>query len=57
MIKALRIFSEKGVVQSRVVSMDENELSPGEVVIKVRYSGVNYKDALAGSGKGNILKG
>ena len=36
--------------------MDENELSPGDVTIRVRYSSVNFKDALAGSGKGKILK-
>ncbi|NLB15158.1 MAG: alcohol dehydrogenase catalytic domain-containing protein, partial [Gammaproteobacteria bacterium] len=32
------------------------ELSPGEVVIRAAYSSVNYKDALAGSGKGQILR-
>jgi len=56
MIKAFRIFSEEGKVKGRVVSMDENELSPGNVVIRVRYSGVNFKDALAGAGAGLILK-
>lgn len=33
-----------------------DELSSGEVVIKTAYSSVNYKDALAGSGKGRILR-
>lgn len=56
MIKAFRIFSENGKVKGRIVSMEENELSAGEVVIRVRYSGVNFKDALAGSGEGPILK-
>lgn len=56
MIKALRIFSEKSQVVSKVVSMNEKELSPGEVLIRVKYSGVNYKDALAGTGRGKILK-
>jgi acrylyl-CoA reductase (NADPH) len=31
-------------------------LAPGEVVIKAFYSSVNYKDALAGTGKGKILR-
>lgn len=31
-------------------------LSPGEVLIRAAYSSVNYKDALAGSGKGRILR-
>lgn len=56
MIKAFRIFSENDKIKAKVVSMDEKDLSPGEVVIRVRYSGVNYKDALAGTGKGRILK-
>lgn len=32
------------------------ELSPGEVVIRVHYSSVNYKDALAATGRGKILR-
>jgi putative YhdH/YhfP family quinone oxidoreductase len=31
-------------------------LSPGEVLIKTAYSSVNFKDALAGTGKGKILR-
>jgi putative YhdH/YhfP family quinone oxidoreductase len=33
-----------------------DELSPGEVTIRVHWSGINYKDALAGTGKGRILR-
>lgn len=33
-----------------------DDLSPGELVVRVAYSSVNYKDALAGTGKGRILK-
>ena len=36
------------------VSLDD--LSPGEVVIQTAYSSVNYKDALAGTGTGRILR-
>jgi NADPH2:quinone reductase len=56
MIRAFRVFNENNQIKGRLVSMDEKELTPGNVVIRVRYSGVNYKDALAGSGKGRILK-
>ncbi len=31
------------------------DLDPGEVVVRVAYSDVNYKDALAATGKGRIL--
>ena len=33
-----------------------NELSDGNVIIKAEYSGINYKDALALTGKGKILR-
>lgn len=36
--------------------MKLEELTPGEVVVEVHYSGVNYKDALAATGRGRILK-
>src|SRR6185437_12723974 len=53
MIRAFRIFSEK---EAKVTTMSESELTPGEVLVRVRYSGVNYKDALAGTGRGKILR-
>ncbi|MFO1364439.1 MAG: oxidoreductase [Burkholderiales bacterium] len=33
-----------------------DELDPGEVTIRVAYSGVNYKDALAATGAGRIIR-
>ena len=33
-----------------------DDLSPGDVTIRVHWSGINYKDALAGTGKGRILR-
>jgi acrylyl-CoA reductase (NADPH) len=36
--------------------MTLEDLSRGEVVIRVRWSGINYKDALAVTGRGKILK-
>ena len=33
-----------------------DQLSPGEVVIKAAFSSVNFKDALAGTGEGKILR-
>jgi acrylyl-CoA reductase (NADPH) len=32
------------------------DLSPGDVTIRVHWSGINYKDALAGTGRGRILR-
>ena len=36
--------------------MSIDDLSPGEILIRAAYSSVNYKDALAGTGKGKILR-
>ena len=54
--KALRIFNEDGKVASRIVDMTLDELDPGEVVIKAEYSSINYKDALAATGAGKIIR-
>ncbi|HEV2110768.1 MAG TPA: acryloyl-CoA reductase [Gammaproteobacteria bacterium] len=47
-------------IEKRVVARFErivlDDLAPGEVVVKVAYSSVNYKDALAATGKGKILR-
>ncbi|MBS0194302.1 MAG: acryloyl-CoA reductase [Proteobacteria bacterium] len=58
---AFRIHEDRDKDGSRVhragvedIALDD--LSPGELVVRVAYSSVNYKDALAGTGKGRILK-
>jgi NADPH2:quinone reductase len=53
---ALRIFSEEGKVGGRVTEMTLDELSPGEVVFRSAYSSVNYKDALAATGAGKVIR-
>lgn len=52
--KAFRIFDQAG--DARWVELALDDLSPGEVVIRVAYSSINYKDALAATGKGKILR-
>lgn len=54
--QALRIFNEDGKVQSRLVSMTLDELDAGEVVIRNAWSSINYKDALAATGAGRIIR-
>ncbi len=56
---ACRIYksgSENNKVSHRLEQMSLDDLRDGEVVVRVHYSGVNYKDALAATGKGAILK-
>lgn len=52
--RAFRIHDDKGKAGLEQVSLEE--LTPGEVVIKAAYSDINYKDALAATGKGKILR-
>lgn len=53
---AYRIFQEDKKVEGRLVRATLDELTPGDVVIKAAYSSVNYKDALAATGAGKILR-
>jgi acrylyl-CoA reductase (NADPH) len=43
-------------IRADFVDMTLDELDPGDVVVRVAYSDVNYKDALAATGKGKILR-
>jgi acrylyl-CoA reductase (NADPH) len=54
--RAFRVSEENGTVQGRVVQTTLDELSPGDVVIRAAYSSVNYKDALAATGAGKIMR-
>jgi acrylyl-CoA reductase (NADPH) len=54
--EAYRIFQENGEVEGRRVTVDLEELSPGDVVIETHYSSVNYKDALAPTTSGRIIR-
>ena len=55
-LKAYRIFEEDGKSAGRFVDMKLDELDPGDVLIKVAFSSVNFKDALAGTGAGKIIR-
>jgi len=54
--KAYRIYNVDGKVQARLVDTTLDELDPGEVVLKTAFSSVNYKDALAATGAGKIIR-
>jgi NADPH2:quinone reductase len=53
---ACRVFEAPGGVDARLVRMEPAELSAGGVVVRVLWSGINYKDALAVTGRGRIFK-
>jgi len=54
--KAFSIHSEGGRIAARYEPVTLDDLAPGEVVIRVGYSDINYKDALAATGAGKILR-
>lgn len=54
--RAFLIRQEEGKVVSGFAEMTEAELDPGDVTIRVAYSSVNYKDALAATGAGRIIR-
>jgi NADPH2:quinone reductase len=50
------VFEKDRQIAGRVVELGLEDLSPGDVVIKTAYSSVNYKDALAATGAGKIIR-
>jgi len=54
--KALLIEERDGKVVSGFTQLDESRLDKGDVVIRVAFSSVNYKDALAATGAGKIIR-
>ncbi len=54
--RAFRIHQEGGKIAPRLETISLDALADGEVLIKVRYSTINYKDALAATGAGKILR-
>jgi putative YhdH/YhfP family quinone oxidoreductase len=43
-------------IRAEFVDTTIDQLDPGDVLVRVAYSSVNYKDALAATGKGKILR-
>lgn len=54
--KAFRVHEEDGKTQARLDNITLDALSEGDVVIRAAWSDVNYKDALAATGKGKIMR-
>jgi NADPH2:quinone reductase len=54
--KAVRVHQKDKATETRLESISLADLSAGEVVVRVHWSGINYKDALAVSGKGRIMR-
>ena len=53
--RAYRLSEVDKKIKAEFVECTLDDLDPGEVVVRVAYSDINYKDALAATGKGRIL--
>ncbi|QGX38832.1 YhdH/YhfP family quinone oxidoreductase [Permianibacter aggregans] len=54
--QAIRVSESDGKVRGALVQMEQRELTAGELLIAVEYSSINYKDALAVTGRGKIMR-
>ena len=54
--KALLATKTGETISTSVVEMNEQDLMPGDVTIAVDYSTVNYKDALAITGRADVIR-
>ncbi|WP_417787846.1 YhdH/YhfP family quinone oxidoreductase [Stutzerimonas xanthomarina] len=54
--KALQTDETGGRFETRLIERDTSELPAGEVLIRVRYSSLNYKDALSASGNRGVTR-
>ena len=54
--RAYRIDEQDGKIVAGFTTINIDDLTPGNVVVKVSHSTINYKDALAATGVGKILR-
>ncbi len=54
--RAYRIDEKDGEIKAGLQQLSIDDLSDGDTVIKVSHSTINYKDALAATGAGKILR-
>lgn len=56
MFKALVLTQQDKATHAAFAELDEAALPPGDVRVRVEYSSLNYKDALAVTGRGAIVR-
>lgn len=57
MFKGILIEKNEGGYSAALTSLDETGLPEGDVTVRVSHSTLNYKDALAITGKGPVVRG
>lgn len=56
MFKAVVINKDDAGYRAELTELDQADLPEGDVTVKVQYSGLNYKDGLAITGKGPVVR-
>jgi putative YhdH/YhfP family quinone oxidoreductase len=55
-MRAFVVAEKSGSIQMAKETLPTNSLPPGDVVVRVRYSSLNYKDALAARGHRGVVR-
>lgn len=53
---AYQVIEENNTATGRMTELTLDDLNPGDVTLRVTHSSINYKDALAATGKGRIMR-
>jgi acrylyl-CoA reductase (NADPH) len=56
MFNAILVERDPPPYRASLKKLDESQLPPGDVTVRVEYSSLNYKDALAISGQGPVVR-
>ncbi|MGY4104734.1 alcohol dehydrogenase catalytic domain-containing protein [Ignavigranum ruoffiae] len=54
--KALRVSEHDGEIVHQIETVTREDLHDGDVLVKVHYSSLNYKDMLAVQAKGGVIR-
>ncbi|MEQ9743574.1 MDR family oxidoreductase [Pectobacterium actinidiae] len=55
-MQALVLEQSDGLTHAQIREIDAEQLPAGDVTVDINWSGINYKDALAITGKGKIIR-
>jgi len=56
MFKALLLKQQEKLTIASIEQLDDHQLPEGNITVAVKYSSLNYKDGLAITGKGRIVR-
>jgi len=54
--QAILVTQEAGQIRAALTHIDRSDLPPGEVLIRIAYSSLNYKDGLAVTCKPGVIR-